>query len=146
MAPPKFQQFLADKLSFLPWVGGAVGQGSYFIGGLVLAIMILPIVSAISREVMSTVPPDLKEAVRSRVVLVFAAMALVFLFADWFVPYNYDWLNMMDLDLGSDGPLLVEAEDTTVLVRPGHRLWVDGMRNMRFELGDLMLTFGIFFG
>ena len=33
-----------------------------FIAGLVLAIMILPIVSAISREVMSTVPADHKEA------------------------------------------------------------------------------------
>jgi ABC-type phosphate transport system permease subunit len=35
---------------------------NYFITGLVLAIMILPIVSAISREVMSTVPLDHKEA------------------------------------------------------------------------------------
>jgi N-methylhydantoinase A len=34
-----------------------------------------------------------------------------------------------------DGPLLVEAEDTTVLVRPDHRLWVDGLRNMRIDLG-----------
>src|SRR5207248_11777117 len=35
---------------------------NYFITGLVLAIMILPIVSAISREVMATVPADHKEA------------------------------------------------------------------------------------
>jgi ABC-type phosphate transport system permease subunit len=35
---------------------------NYFITGLVLAIMILPIVSAISREVMATVPSDHKEA------------------------------------------------------------------------------------
>src|SRR5258707_1229969 len=34
----------------------------YFVIGLVLAIMILPIVSAISREVMATVPADHKEA------------------------------------------------------------------------------------
>jgi N-methylhydantoinase A len=33
-----------------------------------------------------------------------------------------------------DGPLLVEAEDTTVLVRAGHRLWVDGLRNLRIDL------------
>ncbi len=33
-----------------------------FVAGLVLAIMILPIVSAISREVMATVPSDHKEA------------------------------------------------------------------------------------
>src|SRR5918912_837939 len=32
------------------------------VAGLILAIMILPIVSAISREVISTVPADLKEA------------------------------------------------------------------------------------
>jgi N-methylhydantoinase A len=35
-----------------------------------------------------------------------------------------------------NGPLLVEAEDTTVLVRPGHRLWVDGLRNLRIDLGN----------
>jgi N-methylhydantoinase A len=34
-----------------------------------------------------------------------------------------------------DGPLLVEAEDTNVLVRAGHRLWVDGLLNMRIDLG-----------
>jgi N-methylhydantoinase A len=34
-----------------------------------------------------------------------------------------------------DGPLLVEAEDTNVLVREGHRLWVDGLQNMRIDLG-----------
>jgi ABC-type phosphate transport system permease subunit len=39
-----------------------VAGPNYFIGGLVLAIMIIPIVSAISREVMSTVPVEHKEA------------------------------------------------------------------------------------
>jgi N-methylhydantoinase A len=33
-----------------------------------------------------------------------------------------------------DGPALVEAEDTTVLVQPGHRLWVDGYGNLRIDL------------
>jgi phosphate ABC transporter permease protein PstC len=63
---PKLQgaeQFLADRLSFVPFIGGGlVTIPNYFITGLVLAIMILPIVSAISREVMSTVPLDQKEA------------------------------------------------------------------------------------
>jgi phosphate ABC transporter permease protein PstC len=63
---PKLQgaeQFLADRLSFVPFIGGGlVTIPNYFITGLVLAIMILPIVSAISREVMSTVPADHKEA------------------------------------------------------------------------------------
>lgn len=51
-----------DALSFLPFFGGAVAIPNYFVTGLVLAIMILPIVSAISREVMSTAPRDHKEA------------------------------------------------------------------------------------
>jgi len=63
---PKLQpaeQWLADRLSFIPFIGGgAVTIPNYFIAGLILAIMILPIVSAISREVMSTVPMDQKEA------------------------------------------------------------------------------------
>jgi phosphate ABC transporter permease protein PstC len=55
-------QWFSDTFSFLPFVGGEVSGPNYFIAGLILAIMILPIVSAISREVMSTVPADNKEA------------------------------------------------------------------------------------
>src|SRR3954449_7913901 len=49
-------------LPILPFVGGHVAGPNYFIAGLILAIMILPIVSAISREVIATVPADHKEA------------------------------------------------------------------------------------
>jgi phosphate ABC transporter permease protein PstC len=56
------EQWFSDTFAFLPFVGGNVAGPNYFIAGLILAIMILPIVSAISREVISTVPPDLKEA------------------------------------------------------------------------------------
>jgi phosphate ABC transporter permease protein PstC len=56
------EQWFSDKFSFLPFVGGHVAGPNYFIGGLILAIMILPIVSAITREVMATVPTDHKEA------------------------------------------------------------------------------------
>src|ERR1700754_605629 len=56
------EQWGADKFSFLPFVGGNVPGPNYFIAGLILAIMIIPIVSAITREVMATVPPDHKEA------------------------------------------------------------------------------------
>jgi phosphate ABC transporter permease protein PstC len=56
------EQWFSDSFSFLPFVGGTVAGPNYFIAGLILAIMILPIVSAISREVISTVPADLKEA------------------------------------------------------------------------------------
>jgi phosphate ABC transporter permease protein PstC len=63
---PKLQpaeQWVADQLSFVPFIGGGlVTIPNYFVTGLVLAIMILPIVSAISREVMATVPSDHKEA------------------------------------------------------------------------------------
>jgi phosphate ABC transporter permease protein PstC len=56
------EQWFSDTFAFLPFVGGNVAGPNYFIAGLILAIMILPIVSAISREVMATVPQDLKEA------------------------------------------------------------------------------------
>jgi phosphate ABC transporter permease protein PstC len=57
------EQWVADRLSFIPFIGGGVVTiPNYFVTGLILAIMILPIVSAISREVMSTVPEDQKEA------------------------------------------------------------------------------------
>ncbi len=57
------EQWVADRLSAVPFIGGGIVTiPNYFITGLVLAIMILPIVSAISREVMTTVPSDHKEA------------------------------------------------------------------------------------
>jgi len=66
---PKLQgaeKWVASHLSFVPFVGSGAGAAvtipNYFIAGLILAIMILPIVSAISREVMATVPADHKEA------------------------------------------------------------------------------------
>jgi phosphate ABC transporter permease protein PstC len=57
------EQWVTDQLHFIPFIGGAAVAGpNYFIGGLILAIMIVPIVSAITREVMATVPSDHKEA------------------------------------------------------------------------------------
>ena len=57
-----FERFVDEKLAFLPFVGGTVSGPNYFVTGLILAIMILPIVAAISREVMATVPVEHKEA------------------------------------------------------------------------------------
>jgi len=58
-----FEKGLASLLSAIPIIGGGMVAGpNYFIAGLILAVMILPIVSAISREVMSTVPTDHKDA------------------------------------------------------------------------------------
>lgn len=57
------EQWFADTFHFIPFVAtDNVAGPNYFIAGLILAIMILPIVSAISREVLSTVPADQKEA------------------------------------------------------------------------------------
>jgi phosphate ABC transporter permease protein PstC len=56
------EKWFADTFSFVPFVGGSVAIPNYFVAGLILGIMIVPIVSAISREVMSTVPKDHKEA------------------------------------------------------------------------------------
>jgi phosphate ABC transporter permease protein PstC len=56
------EQWFADTFSFLPFVSGHVPGPGYFVAGLILAIMILPIVSAISREVIATVPSEHKEA------------------------------------------------------------------------------------
>jgi phosphate ABC transporter permease protein PstC len=56
------EQWFSDTFSFLPFIGGHVAGPNYFIAGLILAIMIVPIVSAISREVIATVPKEHKEA------------------------------------------------------------------------------------
>src|SRR5207245_3401370 len=63
---PKLQsaeQWVADRLSFIPFIGGgSVTIPHYFVAGLILSIMILPIVSAVSREGITTVPSAHKEA------------------------------------------------------------------------------------
>ena len=57
------EKWVASTFSFIPWIGGGVPTlYNYFLAGLILAIMILPIVSAISREVIATVPSENKEA------------------------------------------------------------------------------------
>ncbi|MFL5823325.1 MAG: phosphate ABC transporter permease subunit PstC [Solirubrobacteraceae bacterium] len=57
------EKWFASTFSFIPWIGGGVVTGpNYFIAGLIMAIMILPIVCAISREVIATVPAEDKEA------------------------------------------------------------------------------------
>ncbi len=65
LAPKLFpaEKWFASTFSFIPWIGGGTASlYNYFVAGLVLAIMILPIVSAISREVIGTVPAEHKEA------------------------------------------------------------------------------------
>lgn len=44
--------------SVIPFFGGSVPNTNYLHAGVVLAIMILPIITAITREVMAATPPD----------------------------------------------------------------------------------------
>ena len=55
-------QWFADTFAALPFVGGHVAGPSYLVAGLVLAIMIIPIVSAISGDVLASVPEEEKAA------------------------------------------------------------------------------------
>jgi phosphate transport system permease protein len=60
------QPFLIRTLGNIPGIGPAFGGPPYGIGmltaGLILAIMVLPFVTSISRDVFEAVPPVLKEA------------------------------------------------------------------------------------
>jgi phosphate transport system permease protein len=47
---------------FAPNVSGGTQGGDIFTAGVILAIMILPIITAVAREVVMTVPRDLREA------------------------------------------------------------------------------------
>lgn len=57
-------EWVDQTFAFLPFLGSeqAISGPSYFMAGLVLAIMILPIISAVSREVLVTVPREQREA------------------------------------------------------------------------------------
>ena len=60
------QPFLIDTLGNVPLIGALFEGPPYGIGmftaGLILAIMVLPVITAISRDVFDAVPPVLKEA------------------------------------------------------------------------------------
>jgi phosphate transport system permease protein len=64
------EPFLARTVGRIPLIGGLFGpkigggfqQGDLFTAGVLLAVMILPIVTAVCREVIATVPRDLREA------------------------------------------------------------------------------------
>lgn len=59
-----FTTWVSRHLSFIPIfkVQGTQVSGSLFIAGIVVGIMIVPIVSSISREVFSLAPPNEREA------------------------------------------------------------------------------------
>jgi len=60
------QPFLINTLGNVPGIGGLFAGPPYGIGiltaGLILAVMVLPFVTSISRDVFEAVPPVLKEA------------------------------------------------------------------------------------
>ena len=56
------QSFLQDTLGWFPLFGSETVSGTIFLASVVLAIMILPIITAISREVFDQTPPAHKEA------------------------------------------------------------------------------------
>jgi hypothetical protein len=80
----------------LPTRFGAITVGDYILtaaGTLAFVTVLAPLLIAVAtrlrgRRIWAMARLSLKEAVRSRVVLIFGAMALIFLFADWFVPYK----------------------------------------------------------
>jgi len=54
--------FLAKYLGFIPIFKGSPSGISYFGAGVILAIMIIPIISSLCREVFATVPDDERQA------------------------------------------------------------------------------------
>ncbi|MEM2920750.1 MAG: phosphate ABC transporter permease subunit PstC [Candidatus Bathyarchaeia archaeon] len=52
-------------LGFIPLFSGPIYGGGVLTGGIILAIMIIPIISAISRDVFSAVPNTIREAMIS---------------------------------------------------------------------------------
>jgi len=54
--------FLARTLGFLPFFQGTGSGASFLTAGVVLAIMVLPILVALSRDVIMAVPAELREA------------------------------------------------------------------------------------
>ena len=57
--------FLQKTLGFLPIFQGAIFGTSLFTAGIILAIMIVPTVTAISRDVIDAIPTDLREGAAS---------------------------------------------------------------------------------
>jgi phosphate transport system permease protein len=62
-----FQHFLATKFGWIPLFDDpnnrtSVASRSIFVASVVLAIMVLPVIAAIAREVLRQVDPNLKEA------------------------------------------------------------------------------------
>jgi phosphate transport system permease protein len=59
------EPFLSHHLGFIPGFGGYVYSYGLLASGLILALMIVPIVASISRDVMSQAPLELREGAKA---------------------------------------------------------------------------------
>jgi phosphate transport system permease protein len=57
-----FSKWVSNTFGFVPFLGGPVPNVNYFHAGFVLAIMILPIITALTREIVSAAPRSEQEA------------------------------------------------------------------------------------
>ena len=57
-----FFPFLRDTLGFLPFFQGTIYGNSMLAAGIILAIMVMPYIMSVSREVIATVPGSQREA------------------------------------------------------------------------------------
>lgn len=88
--------YSAARRNWIPNAGrGQLTIGDYILstsGALALVVALTPMLLGVLRmrwgRIWALARLSIKEAIRSRVVLVFGFMTLVFLFADWFVPYH----------------------------------------------------------
>ena len=62
----RVQPFLASKLGWIPGIGGLFSGGAGGLGmltaGVILALMVLPFITAVARDSLAMVPPVVKEA------------------------------------------------------------------------------------
>jgi phosphate ABC transporter permease protein PstC/phosphate ABC transporter permease subunit PstA len=62
------EHWFAHAVSDVPWIGGgrSIATTNYFVAGLILAIMLVPTVSAAARQLISTVPAAARQAAASQ--------------------------------------------------------------------------------
>src|SRR5256886_10208552 len=56
------EPWLHSALGFIPLFGGQPGASGIFVAGVILAIMAVPIIASVCRELFVTVPPEQEEA------------------------------------------------------------------------------------
>lgn len=59
------EPWMSKNLGFIPFFSGEVYSGGLLGSGLILALMIVPIIAAISRDVMAQTPIELKEGAKA---------------------------------------------------------------------------------